>query len=216
MREKIYLDIDVSSAKETIAALRKVYTEAELRRMVYSAFKRTAQYTRTAVKRILPQEYHVTQKVVGKHIGQPVIKMGGIGLGVSCVIPIKGKRLSIGGSFKARGGMPGWSAVRAGKRYKITAKIVRDGNSTMPGTMEHQGGYPPFINTVAPKLHNAAFTRTGRKTKNGKDAIAKVVGIAVPQMPMNRSKEEVEDAVAKKLIERLEHEHAWRVQQCQR
>ena len=215
MAKGVYLHVDISSAKETIEALRDLHTEKEFRNIVYSAFKRTGEYTRTAVKRIVPHDYEVTQKEVYKHIGSARTKFGGGGIGVSCCIPIDGKRLTIGGTFKASGGAPGWS-VRKGKRYKITARIAKGQKSTLPSEMKHQGGYPPFINTSAAKLNGVAFTRTGKKTKDGKDAIAKVVGIGVPQMPMNRSEDEVQEAIANKLIERLEHEHAWRVKRCQR
>lgn len=214
MAKGVYLHVDISSAKETIEALRDLHTEKEFRNIVYSAFKRTGEYTRTAVKRIVPQDYEVTQKEVYKHIGSARTKFGGGGIGVSCCIPIDGKRLTIGGGFKADGGAPGWSAK--GKRYKITTQMVKGKTSTLPTIMKHQGGHPPFINTSAPKLNGLVFTRTGRMTKNGKHAIARVAGISVPQMPMNQSKDDVQEAIANKLIERLEHEHAWRMKRCQR
>ncbi len=172
-----------------------------------------SEYTRTAIKRIVPRNYEVTQEEVYRHIGSAKTRFSG-GIGVNCCIPIKGKRLSIGGGFSASGGAPGWSSK--GKQYKITTQMVKGQTSTLPDVMKHQGNNPPFINTTAPKLNGLAFTRTGYKTKNGKDAIVKVVGIGVPQMPLNRSEDKVQEAIVKKLIERLEHEHAWRVKKCQR
>lgn len=213
------IDIDVSSAKKTLDELRRLYTEKQFQRIVYSALKRTGEQTRTAVKRIVQNKYVVKQNDVLKRIGKPNTQFGGAGLGVQCTIPIEGSRLTIGGGFRAKGGKPGWSNIASngkGKRYKITAKIVKKETSKMPEVMKHQGGYPPFINTTAKKLNGVAFTRTGEKTKEGKDAIVKVVGIGIPQMPLNRSKAEIQDFVADKLIERLEHEHARRVKQCQR
>lgn len=214
MPKEIYMKIDISRAKETLDSLRAVHTEREFRNIVYSAFKQTGKFTRTRVKRAIPLDYEVTEKEVYKRIGMAKTTIGGGGIGVSCCIPIKGTRLSIGGGFPAAGGAPGWSAK--GKRYKISAQITKQKASILPDAMEHQGGYPPFINTAAPDLNGVAFTRTGKKTKDGKDAIAKVVGIAVPQMAINRSEDRIQKAVADKLIERLEHEHKWRIEKCRR
>lgn len=211
----VFLNIDISRAEETIEALRELYTEEEFRRIVYSAFKQTGHFTRTAVKRIIPRYYNVTQTTVYNHIKEPKTEFGGGGIGVSCSIPIDGARMTIGGTFKAKGGAAGWN-VKKGKRYKIRAQIVRGQKSVLPEEMEHQGGYPPFINKSAPKLHGVAFTRTGRKTKKGTDEIVRVVGLGVPQMPMNRAEKEVQRAVVDKLIERLEHEHDRRVKKSKR
>lgn len=213
--EGIYLDVDISKAQGTITALKMFHTEKEFKQIIYAAFKRTGEQTRTAVKRIVPKSYNVSQSTVYKHIGPAKTSFGGGGIGVSCSIPIDGKRLSIGGGFSARGGAPGWS-TKAGKRYKITAKILKQQSSILPKEMKNQGGFPPFINTTAPKLNGVAFTRTGGKTADGKDAIAKVVGISIPQMPMNRSQDDVQENIANILLKRLEHEHSWRIKKCQR
>ena len=84
----------------------------------------------------------------------------------------------------------------------------------MPEVMNHQGGNPPFINTSAPKLNGVAFTRTGKKTKNGKDAIARVVGIGVPQMPINRAEDDIQKDVMDMLMDRLEAEHKFIISRC--
>lgn len=212
---RVFLDIDISRAKGTIEALRAMHTEKEFRNIMYSAFKRAGRSTRTAVKRIIPQDYNVTQSTVYKQIGEPRVQFGGGELGVSCSIPIDGARMTIGGTFKATGGAAGWN-VKKGKRYKIRAQIVRGQKSVLPEEMTHQGGNPPFINKSAPQLHGVAFTRTGRKTKNGKDQIVRVVGLGVPQMPLNRSEDKVQDSIVDILINRLEHEHKWRVEKCKR
>lgn len=209
----IYMEIDISDAKQKIEALRAVHTEKEMNALLRRAVTRTGKHVKTIVGKDAAKHYEVTQKKVKSYIGAPEISGEAGGLGVSCCIPINGERMSIGGTFKASGGAPGWS-VRKGKRYKINAKIIKGQGSTLPGTMKHQGGNPPFINTSAPKLNGVAFTRTGKKTKNGKDAIARVVGIGVPQMPINRAEDDVQKDVMDMLMKRLEAEHKFIISRC--
>ena len=150
----------------------------------------------------------VTPAVVGKHIGNGKVSMGGGASGPSCVIPIRGHKGSIGGFYGASGGAHGWRAARRG-RYKVNAKILRGKVSTLPAVMSHQGGNPPFRN-LGSKLGGVTFTRKGK----ARFPIAKVVGIAVPQMPMNRAQAAVQENIQSFLMERLEHEHAQMIGKC--
>ena len=202
-----YLQLDISDVQETIAALRTVHTNRQFELLMCRAFKRTGGRVKTILKRELPQEYNVTPGWVGSQVGAPRTSFGGGGLGVSCCIPIDGHRGSIGGRYNASGGAHGWRAV--GKRYKINAKIVKSGTSKLPSTMSHQGGNPPFRN-LGSKLNGVAFTRVGK----ARFPIAKVVGLGVPQMPLNRSKESVQEEIRETLEKRLEHEHAWLISRC--
>lgn len=202
----IYLEIDVSDAARMIKALRAVHTESEMRLLLRRVFVRTGKTVKRILKEELPKEYVVTPGWVGSQVGAP--RMGG-GLGaIGCTIPITGKRGSIGGRYSASGGAHGWNAVRRG-RYRINASIVRDGASTMPPVMSHQGGNPPFRN-LGSSLGGVAFTRKGKD----RFPIAKVVGLAVPQMPLNRSKEDVQDEIMDTLMKRLEAEHAYLISRC--
>lgn len=204
----IYLDVDISDAKAKIEALRAVHTEREMNQLLYRAFKRTGSHVKTILKRQLPQDYEVTPTWVGSQVGSAQTTIGGGGMGVSCVIPIDGARGSIGGRFKASGGAHGWNATRR-KRYKINAKIVKGQTSTLPSEMSHQGGNPPFRN-LGSSLGGAAFTRTGKDRL----PIARVVGLGVPQMPLNRSKEDVQEDIMETLMDRLEREHAYLISRC--
>lgn len=206
-----YLDIDISNAKETLDKLRAVHTEENFKKAVYRAFKRTGNYTKKIVAKDVSEHYNITQKRVREHIGAPRTSMGTGAMGVSCVIPITGRRLTVGGTYNAKGGRHGWKGIKAGKRYKITAKIVRNEQSTLPEEMKRQGGQPPFRNLSAPKLKKIAFTRIG-KARDAK--IVPVVGLAVPQMPMNRAREDVQADVVDYLKKRLEHEHEYLVSKC--
>lgn len=204
----IYLDIDISDARSKIEALRAVHTEHEMKQLLYRAFKRTGGHVKTILRRELPQDYEVTPGWVGSQVGSPRTSIGGGGFGVSCSIPIDGHRGTIGGRFRASGGAHGWNATR-GRRYKINARIVKGQTSQMPDTMSHQGGNPPFRN-LGSSLGGATFTRTGEDRL----PIARVVGLGVPQMPLNRSKDDVQEDIMDTLMKRLEHEHAYLISRC--
>lgn len=208
MANGVYLDIDISDAQAKIDALRAVHTEREMNLLLYRTFKRTGAHVKTILRQDLPHEYEVTPGWVGQHVGSPRTTLGGSGLGVSCCIPIDGTRGSIGGRFNARGGAHGWNTTK-GKRYKISARIVKGQRSTLPEEMHHQGGNPPFRN-LGSSLGGAAFTRVGKDRL----PIARVVGLAVPQMPLNRSQDEVQSDIMDTLMKRLEHEHAYIISKC--
>ena len=76
--------------------------------------------------------------------------------------------------------------------------------------MNNIGGQPPFRNYSAPSLNRVAFTREGQRRL----PIRSVMGIAIPQMPVNRSEEDVQQDFRLFLEERIEHEFAYRVQKC--
>lgn len=210
-----YLQLDISDVQETIDALRAVHTPEQFERLMYRVFSRAGGRVKTILKKEIPKEYHVTSSYVGSQIGAPRTSFGGGGLGVNCCIPIDGHRGSIGGLYSATGGRHGWNSTKpirgkkVGKRYKINAKIVKSGTSKLPSTMSHQGGNPPFRN-FGSKLNGVAFTRVGKE----RFPIAKVVGLGVPQMPLNRSKESVQEEIRETLEKRLEHEHAWLISRC--
>lgn len=201
----VYLDVDISDAMETINALRAIHTPENFERLMYSAIRRTGRHVKTILKKDLPKEYNAKPSWIGSQVGAPKIELGGGVAGVSCSIPIKGTRGTIGGTFNASGGAHGWNATR--RRYKVSAQMVKSKRSILPSEMKHQGGYPPFRN-LGSKLGKLTFTRTGEKTSKGKDAIAKVVGISVPQMPLNRSEDDVQTDIMDMLMKRLEQEHA--------
>ena len=66
----------------------------------------------------------------------------------------------------------------------------------MPDTMEHQGGQPPFM------VGGVAFTR---KYKGKSHPIVHVVGLGVPQMPINKSEEDVQKDIREVVEKRLVH-----------
>ena len=71
----------------------------------------------------------------------------------------------------------------------------------MPDKMGSYGGEPPFRN-LGSKLGKKTFTRAGK----ARLPIMKVVGIAIPQMPMNRSEDDVQEDIKIYMQKRIEYE----------
>lgn len=206
-----YMAIDVSDAEALFEALRQQLSERQGRLMLTRALRRTSQHVKTIVKKEVSEDYVIPQYQVAKHIGRMVF--GGNGADISCAIPIRGHRLSIGGkgknySFPAQGGAKGWASLNyiGKKRYKVKANIVRGKQSVLPTEMNKiSDSNAPFRNTSAPKLNNVTFVRKGQH----RFPIQKVVGIAVPQMPMNRSRDDVQEEISAFLMKRMMAEYQY-------
>ena len=172
-------------------------SEQRFHSVIASEFRRL----RTPVKKILgddvPQEYEVKAATVRGAVKAARVSVGS---NVSCIIPIMKERGKIGGSgmYGARGGARGWNIKG---KYTVKASILKGGTSILPGNLPNMGGQPPFRNISAPKLRGITFTRKGQS----RFPIAPVEGIAIPQMPMNRSKGAIEKDVKELLEKRMEH-----------
>lgn len=199
----VYLEIDASELTDRIERLHNLLQPDKFQRIMYDIYKRSAGTIRKAVKTDLPHQYVIKPGEVGSAIGSPRIT------GWSCSIPVRGPKRKIGPQFKAGGGrVHGWDTLRRGK-YNVTAKIVKAGQSTLPGTMSSYGGQPPFRNWGS-KLMPQVYTRAGK----ARGPILPVSGIAIPQMPMNRSRDEVQKDVLDTMKKRLEHEIQRAIASC--
>lgn len=191
------LEIDASELSEILDRMRGVLSTQRFNQILNSVTYRTGQHVKQILKEDLPMQYVIKPTPVGKAVGGA--RMSGTG----CTIPIFGPRRDIGGTrgrgFPASGGAKGWKIKGP---YKITAEIVKGHPSELPAIMKNYGGMPPFRNLAAKKLHNLAFTRAGKKRL----PIHKVVAIGIPQMPMNRSKDEVQADIVSYMMKRLDHE----------
>lgn len=178
--------VDVSHLMDTINMMKNAMSTASFHEMMRRTFNDAGKKVKTIIRKDVPQEYAVTAGWAGSAVGWP--KMSGLGV----VVPIKGHRGSLGGTFAASGGR---GRPAKGRRAKIQAKIVKGQSSTLPATLPHQGGQPPFM------VGGIVFTR---KYANKSHPIVHVVGLGVPQMPINRSEAQVQkdisDVVEKRLI----------------
>lgn len=189
VRGTTWLYIDTSELDGTINTMRAAMTPEAFEKLMYRTLKEVGNRAKTPIARAVQEQYEVTQQWVKSAMGSPRLSVGG---GVQCVIPINGHRGSIGGRFHASGGR---RRKGSGTKLPIRAHIVKGQTSIMPDTMAHQGGNPPFM------VNGVAFTR---KTE-ARGPIVRVVGLGVPQMPINRSKPKVEKEILNLAEKRLEH-----------
>lgn len=192
----VYLDIDASDLNEKMARLRSVMTEQQFTNAMHGIFNRTGGHVRKILKTDLPHQYEAKPGEIGRAVQKARVTSGGLGVG--CSIPIVAPRKNIGGGgFPASGGAHGWNSLR--RKYRVKARIVKSGQSTLPAQASSYGGQPPFRN-LGSKLGGLTFTRAGKDRL----PIEKVSGIAIPQMPMNRSEPEVQKDIKEYLEKEME------------
>ena len=193
----IYLEIDASELTADIVRLKSVVKPERFSQIMYSIFQRTGGHVRMILRKDLPVEYHVKAGQINSAVGNAklISSFGETG----CTIPIRDTRGTIGGRYSASGGSHGWNSLR--RKYRVKGKIVKAGQSTLPQRMDSYGGMPPFRN-LGSKLGGLTFTRKG----TARFPIEKVVGIAIPQMPMNRSQDAVQKDILDYMKKRIEHE----------
>ena len=191
----VYLEIDASDLSGQIERLKLVMTEQQFINAMHGIFNRTGSHVKTILKNDLPNEYEVKAGEIGRAVQRAKVTSGGLGVG--CCIPIVAPRKSIGGGFSASGGAHGWNSLK--RRYRVKARIVKSGQSTLPAQASSYGGQPPFRN-LGSSLGGLTFTRAGK----GRLPIMKMSGIAIPQMPMNRSEGEVQKDIKDFLEKEME------------
>lgn len=184
-----YLNVDMSDVQKKIDFLRGFLKKDEFERLMYRTFNEVGKKSKTLISKQIPRDYAVKKAWAASQIGHFQLEMGGLN-GVTCKIPLKGHKGSIGGRFSAAGGRLG---------LPLASWITRDGMSYLPTAMKNQGGNPPFIATG--RGNGVAFTRRTKKRL----PIVRVVGLGVPQMPLNRSADEVQDQLLDYVGNRLEH-----------
>ena len=193
----IYLEIDASDMLKETERLRSVMTEEQFERAMYRIFQRTGKHVRKVLKSDLPKDYHAKAGEVGSAVRNAKVSHSGAGVG--CTIPVVGERRNIGSKFKASGGAHGWASLR--RKYRVKAKIVKSGTSTLPAKANSYGGQPPFRN-LGSRIMPLTWTREGKDRL----PIVKMSGIAIPQMPTNRSEPEVQEDIKTFMENRMRHE----------
>lgn len=195
--QTIYLEIDASELSTEISRLKSVMKPERFNQVMYSIFQRTGGHVKMILRKDLPVDYHITAGQIGSAVKNA--QMTSFAGGIGCTIPIRDSRGSIGGRYNASGGAHGWNSLH--RKYRVKGRVVKAGTSTLPTHMSSYGGQPPFRN-LGSRLGGLTFTRKGKS----RFPIKKVVGIAIPQMPMNRSQEEVQRDIIDYMKERIEHE----------
>jgi len=175
------IHVDVSQALTTINGMKKGLSPEVFNKCLMYTIKDTGnRFVKRIVKETVTREYAVRGGWVDSKIKRAQFTGGGSGFG--CVVPIRGERGTIGGTFAAAGGsVASGRAKKDGralkalkhKRSGVSAKILKGKSSSLPGALPHQGGNAPF------RLKNGIVVT--RKTKS-RYPLAGVVGRSVPGM----------------------------------
>ena len=189
----ITMEIDASDLKDKIDRLRQNMTEEQCERAMYGIFRRTGRHVAQILRKDLPKKYEVKPGEISAAVKNPQLSMG-LG-GVGCSIPIQAIRGKIGGEYRASGGAHGWRSVK--RKYRVKARVIKGTQSTLPP--EWHAGYPPFRN-LGSKLGGLTFARSSKE----RGPILKVTGIAIPQMPLNRSEADVQQDIKEYLEKQME------------
>lgn len=175
----IYLQIDASDFYKKVEYCRQFMSKGNFTKLINRTFNEIGHRLPTPIAREIQKEYVVTQAWVKGSMGAPQIG------NMEIRVPIGSSKGSIGGRFPARGRKSG----------RVSANIVRAGVSVLPRRMTHQGGNPPFM--------NGGICMTRRTA--ARQPTVSVVGLAVPQMPLNRAAGGVQDAILDIAEKRLMH-----------
>lgn len=178
------MEIDATDLREKIKLLQRNMKQQQFEQAMYGIFRRTARHVSKILRSELPNKYEVKAGDISASVGNPRLQVGGGMAG--CSIPIRAPRGKIGSQYKAAGGAHGWKSVH--RKYKVKARVLKGSQSILPSTWH--SGYPPFRN-LGSKLGKIAYAR---KSKS-RGPILKLTGIAIPQMPLNRSEPEVQQEI---------------------
>lgn len=203
---KDWLRIDVSKAQQYAEELKQVLSPQNMHKCMAIAVKDTGTRLRTQVARAVRVDYNVSHGAVLASISPP--RMTGGGGSISCLLNIQNSRINIpnsGGGNKRRKRA---IYAKAGLKARI-AKVEEPLPTSGP-----KAHYVKRSNGQVITFTGGTFTMKERfHTKNAtakmytvkKKAYRQGVAIAIPQMPMNRSADAIQEWTQNELIERLNH-----------
>ena len=198
---KDFVTVDISDLQSKINFLHDAMSQKRFENAMYGVVRETSRHVKAILKKDIPMEYYFKKGEIGKAVKSPELGFGATGGLVSCAVPVKGPRYTVGGNHvKAYGGWPGWNPPP----YDVSFDIVTEGRSVLPEKMKNYGGQPPWINTRAKKkkgMNKVAFTREGKDRL----PITPVKTIAIPQAVTNRSEEDIARDTLDYMGNRLDH-----------
>lgn len=187
-----YLEIDISDCKALMDHIQDTLGQEKMGKIMVRTLNEVGKKTRTILKEEIPKEYEAKPRWIQGAVGSARIdKRGNI---TGCTIPIDGTRGTIGkaGRFATYGRT---GKLKSGKIRRIKAKLVTGEISELPERTKNQGGNPLFV------AKGLVWTRRTRERK----PIVRVVDRGIPQMPLHRSRDDVQGRIADYTHERLAH-----------
>lgn len=201
---KEWLSIDTSELNKTLkeigTALRPEQMNIALRHTIQDVGRRV----RTLSKKEIRKEYRAKSGRIDKAIRRPVYSLNGT---ISCIIPIMDAR----GTIATKSGA--YTALKRGPG----AKVVKSANSILP---HNRTDMRIHFYIPSGRLNGHVFVRHNdgkkwigkrsekdriKKTRMRKGSLSHGVGIGIPQMPMNRAAEGIQNDVAQYAMKRLLH-----------
>lgn len=195
--------VDTSKAMETLQQAKEALSQKGFEAMMGRVVRRTAGTVRRILREDVPKKYHASPSWAAKSVGSPKID------GMNAVIPLRDLRGLMPSQFHVSASGDDGRQVRSATRttgrgankkvsrraYKLLAKVVKDGESVLPTQ-----GDRAFFKVFKGAKRGMIFVRHPDRK------LSRAVGIGVPQMPMNRSAEEVEADLQETFQKNLEHE----------
>lgn len=189
----VYLYIDTSELNELVDFMHDQLSEQGFDRLMRRTLNEVGKRSKKPIKDAALTEYQAPSRWITGAIKSARVVGGGSQL--AAIIPLQNARGASATVFKA-GGRRSKGYIPKGRRYKVWMTDVKGRRSVMPYHMNDYGGQPPFINGG-----KAIMTRAGK----ARGPLLHVVGVAMPQMPLNLAKKETEDRILKLCEERLIH-----------
>ena len=217
---KTLLSIDTRDLNRTLKEVGAALGPDKMNIALKHTIQDTGRKVRTLVKSEIRKEYHAKAGRIGKAIGRPQYSLGGT---ISCIIPVRDVRGTIAtdsGGYTALKRGPGAKIVKSGNSVLPHAKtdkrihfyipsgrlqghvFVRhnDGIDWTGKRREGTGETEVWKTKKGKRKRNRKVQTTGERKRIG--TISHGVGIGIPQMPMNRSADEIQEQVGQYAMER--------------
>ena len=219
------LQLDMDQFETLLGNMAATLTAKQYRRVMIRALRRSGNAVKTAVAREVYKEYHIPYSSALHSMGSP--RITSMTSAPSMNIYVKGKRERIGPT----GPYPAWSQganTSSGRKRKraysrsgnVTMEDVRGVKSTLPagvGTdarhfMVMSGKYAGRVFAAIPKTAGGSLFKVHTRGKRicryqrSNETIRPAVGIAIPQMPLNRATPGIQARFVEIFQKRVMHE----------
>lgn len=202
------ISVDVRACVAEMNRLAAIMAPDKAHELFRRTLVETGKKVRPVAKEVFPGQYVMKSGWIGEAVkGMKIIGTDEVR------VPIRTDRGTIGGTFPASGGaykVQGTTVhMKDGTTRKrkehirtraIKAKLLKGTESQLPDRMPSwQGGQPPFM--MGNGSRKIVMTRFG----TARYPIHRVVGLAVPQPPINKSQRKFEKEIQEYMMKRLEH-----------
>lgn len=225
LKSKVMLELDASNLQYLVDEVKRNTTEDQFQRIIGRALLRAGKSVRTAIAQEVIREYHVKYSLVLSTMHPAVVSTNPANM----TIKVSGVREKTGKKETYPAWAAGWDhpsgrARSKARRYSrsgvVTMEDVRGVRSTLPsglGTdarhfMVMRGPYAGKVFAAIPRVPGASLyikhIRGKRMCRYARanEKIRPAVGIAIPQMPLNRAADAIQLRFEEIFQKRVAHE----------